>query len=87
MSHCEWAVCGYELTGSVVKRTHPWTHYLPNGPDHLPAATGMYFNLIINRIRPTYNNETNTKKPSYPHTVRHVYVTPHIVTPHTNMRL
>jgi len=22
-----------------VKRTHPWTHYLPTGLDHLPAAT------------------------------------------------
>ena len=32
------------------------------------AATGMYFNLITNRTRPAYNNETNTKKPSYPHT-------------------
>jgi hypothetical protein len=23
----------------VVKRTHPWTHYLPIGLEHLPAAT------------------------------------------------
>jgi hypothetical protein len=22
-----------------VKRTHPWTHYLPTGLDNLPAAT------------------------------------------------
>ena len=25
--------------GPVVKRTHPWTHYLPTGFDNLPAAT------------------------------------------------
>jgi len=24
---------------TVVKRTQPWTHYLPTGLDHLPAAT------------------------------------------------
>jgi len=27
------------MNGFVVKRNHPWTHYLPTGPDHLPAAT------------------------------------------------
>ena len=41
------------------------SHYLPTGLDHLPAATGMYFNLIINRTRPTYNNENNTKNPHF----------------------
>jgi len=27
------------MDGFVVKQTHPWTHYLPTGLYHLPAAT------------------------------------------------
>jgi hypothetical protein len=82
-----------ELTGPVVIRSHPWTHYLPTGLDNLPAATVMYFNLITNRTRPTYNNETNNNNKNTlisthsPFTVRHVYIKPHIVTAHTNTRL
>ena len=48
---------------------------------NLPAATGMYFNLIKNRAIPTYKNETNTKKTLIsthsPLTVTHICVTPH----------
>jgi len=50
-------------------RTGPqWTHYLLTGLDSLPAATGMYFNLLTHRTTPTYNNETTTHNTPHNHT-------------------
>jgi len=70
MPHCEWAVCGYEGFLVLVSLLYVGLVRFVIRLKYIPVATGtgMYFNLITNRTRPTYNNETNTKKPSYPHT-------------------
>ena len=56
------------LTGPVVLRTPQWTHYLLTGSDSLPAATGMYFNLLTHRTTPTHNNENTTHNTPHNHT-------------------
>jgi hypothetical protein len=50
-------------SGSVCNqiKVHP-------GLDNLPAATGMYSNLITHRTTPTYNNETTTHNNPHNHT-------------------
>ena len=70
MSHCEWAVCGYEGFLVLVSLLYVGLVLFVIRLKYIAvaAATGMYFNPIANRTRPTSNNETNTKKPSYPHT-------------------
>jgi hypothetical protein len=57
MSHCEWAVCGYE--GFLVLFSLLYIGLVR----FIIRVKYMYFNLIINRTRPTYNNENKTKKP------------------------
>jgi len=34
-----------------VKRTHPWTHYLPTGLDHLPATVTYQHKATTSRSR------------------------------------
>jgi len=55
-------------TGPGVLKIPQWTHYLLTGLDSLPAATGMYFNLITHRTTPTYNNETTANNTPHNHT-------------------